>query len=76
MEKAITGSITSTQLGKLGSKQYGFIGVKTDDKEELKIKVAAFTKYETLDVGKKVRIVAEAIGGMTILTAKSIAIAE
>lgn len=73
MERAITGSITSTQLGNIGSKKYGFIGVKTEDREEFKIKIAASTKYETLDVGVKVRIVAESIGDMAILTAKSIA---
>ena len=76
MERAITGSIISTQLGRLGSKQYGFIDVKTEGKEELKIKVAAFTKYDTLDIGAKVNIVAESIGDMAIMTAKSIAIAQ
>lgn len=74
MEKSITGSITSTQLGRMGSKRYGFIGVKTEQQEELKIKVAAYTKYETLDVGKRVHIVAESIGDMNFLTAKSIAL--
>lgn len=72
MERAITGSIISNQLGNIGSKKYGFIGVKTEAKEEFKIKVAAYTKYETLDVGTKVRIVAELIGGMGIMTAKLI----
>ncbi|MFX1579500.1 MAG: hypothetical protein ACFFBJ_07605 [Promethearchaeota archaeon] len=76
MEQSITGSITSTQLGNLGKKQYGFIGVKTEEKEELKIKVAAFTKYDTLDIGKRVHIVAESIGNMGIMTAKTISIAE
>jgi hypothetical protein len=72
MERAITGAITSNQLGNIGSKKYGFIGVKTEDKKELKIKIAASTKYETLDVGSRVQIVAELIGDMGILTAKSI----
>lgn len=76
MERAITGSITSAQLGNLGKKRYGFIGVKTEEKEELKIKVAAFTEYETLDIGRRVHIVAEAIGNMGIMTAKTISIAE
>jgi hypothetical protein len=76
MERAITGSITSAQLGKLGSKQYGFICVKTEGHEEFKIKVAAFSKYDTLDVGKKVHVVAENIGDMAFLTAKTIALAE
>jgi len=72
METSITGSITSTQLGNLGKKRYGFIGVKTEDLKEIKIKVAADTKYETLDVGSRVQVVAELIGDMGILTAKSI----
>ncbi|MFW9767525.1 MAG: hypothetical protein ACFFF9_08545 [Candidatus Thorarchaeota archaeon] len=72
MERAITGSIISAQLGNLGKKKYGFIGVKTEDLKEFKIKVAAETKYETLDVGSRVHIVAELIGDMGIMTAKSI----
>jgi hypothetical protein len=74
MERAITGSITSTQLGNLGKRQYGFIDIKTEEKEELKIKVAAFTKYDTLDIGRRVHIVAETVGA--IMTAKTISIAE
>ena len=76
MERTFTGSITSAQLGNMGNKQYGFIDVKTEEKEELKIKVAAFTKYDTLDIGKRVQIVAESIGDMRIMTAKTITVAE
>jgi hypothetical protein len=72
METAITGSIVSAQLGNLGKRKYGFIGVKTEDRKEFKIKVAADTKYETLDVGSRVQIVAELIGDMGIMTAKTI----
>ncbi len=76
MERTITGSITSTQLGNIGPKQYGFIDIKTEEKVDLKIKVAAFTKYETLDVGKRVQIVVESLGDMKVMTAKSISLAE
>ena len=76
MERAITGSIISANLGNIGKKQYGFIDVKTEDKKEFKIKVAAFTKCDTLDIGKKVHIVAESLGDMKIMTAKTISIAE
>ncbi|MHA2047950.1 MAG: hypothetical protein ACW99G_24470 [Candidatus Thorarchaeota archaeon] len=62
MKKAFTGHIISNQLGNMGSKKYGFIGLKTKNKEELKIKISAFTKYDTLDVGERVRIEAESIG--------------
>ncbi|MHA3964443.1 MAG: hypothetical protein AM325_012990 [Candidatus Thorarchaeota archaeon SMTZ1-45] len=76
MEHIFTGSITSAQLGNMGSKYYGFISVETDEKEHLKIKVAAYTKYETLEIGKRVHIVAETLGNMSILTAKSVLLAE
>ena len=76
VEKTITGSITSAQLGNIGHKQYGFIDIKTEEKVDFKIKVAAFTKYETLDVGKRVQIVAESLGEMKVMTAKSISLVE
>lgn len=76
MERILTGSITSAQLGHIGPKYYGFIGVETEDHEHIKIKVAAFTKYDTLDVGRRVHIVAENLGNMGIMTAKSISLAE
>ncbi|MHA2220683.1 MAG: hypothetical protein ACXAAO_01325 [Candidatus Thorarchaeota archaeon] len=72
MKKAFTGHIISNQLGNMGSKKYGFIGLKTKNKEELKIKISAFTKYDTLDVGERVRIEAESIGNMGIFTARLI----
>jgi hypothetical protein len=76
MERIFTGSITSAQLGNIGSKYYGFIGIETEEHEHLKIKVAAFTKYDTLDVGRRVHIVAENLGNMGIMTAKSILLAD
>jgi starvation-inducible outer membrane lipoprotein len=76
MERTVTGSITSAQLGNIGRKQYGFIDIKTEEREEIKIKVAAFTKYDTLDIGKRVLIVAESLGNMGVMTAKSISLAE
>ncbi len=76
METTFTGSITSKQLGNIGSKFYGFIGFETEEHEHFKLKIAAFTKYETLDVGRRVHIVAENIGNMGIMTAKSISLAE
>lgn len=76
MERAITGSIVSAQLGNIGNKQYGFIDVKTKGKDEFKIKVVAFTKYETLDIGKRVHIVVDTLGDTEIMIAKTIAVAE
>ncbi|MFW9806061.1 MAG: hypothetical protein ACFFFK_04970 [Candidatus Thorarchaeota archaeon] len=76
MERIFTGSIKSSQLGNIGTKYYGFISVETEEKEHLKVKVAASTKYDTLDIGRRVHIVAENIGDMNVLTAKSIARAD
>jgi hypothetical protein len=75
-EKIFTGSIISAQLGTIGTKSYGFIGIETDEKEHLKIKVAAFTQYDTLELGSKVQVVAENVGNMDILTAKLISLTE
>ncbi len=70
MSEKIIGLITSNQLGSLGGKQYGFIGLETDDKKHLKVKVAAFTTYDTLDIGEHVQVTAEPLG--KIWTAKKI----
>ncbi|MHA2077163.1 MAG: hypothetical protein ACXAB0_09780 [Candidatus Thorarchaeota archaeon] len=75
-EKIFTGSITSAQLGNIGQKSYGFIGIETEDKTHLKVKVAAFTEYETLEPGRRVHVVAENLGNMDVLTAKLISLAE
>ncbi|MFW9963743.1 MAG: hypothetical protein ACFFCX_09280 [Candidatus Sifarchaeia archaeon] len=76
MEQIFTGFIVTTELGSIGSKYYGFISVETEEKEHLKIKVAAYTKYDTLDIGRRVHIVAETLGNMGIMTARSILLAE
>ncbi|MHA2026979.1 MAG: hypothetical protein ACW98U_13850 [Candidatus Thorarchaeota archaeon] len=72
-EKIFTGSITSAQLGNIGQKSYGFIGIETEDKTHLKVKVAAFTELEP---GRRVHVVAENLGNMDVLTAKLISLAE
>ncbi len=75
-EKIFTGSIISTQLGYMGKKTYGFIGIETEEKEHLKIKVAVSTQYDTLELGRRVHVVAENIGNMNVLTAKMISLAD
>ena len=57
MERTVTCKILSADLSNMGDKTYGYIGVETDEKEHLKIKVSAFTKADTLDIGARVRIV-------------------
>ena len=70
MAETFIGSITSNQLSVLGNKHYGFIGIETDDSRHVKVKVAAFTVYETLEIGERVQIVAEPLGNTW--TAKTI----
>ncbi|MHA1637864.1 MAG: hypothetical protein ACTSUB_07605 [Candidatus Thorarchaeota archaeon] len=61
MERTVVCKITSANLSNMGNKTYGYIGVETDEKEHLKIKVSAFTKAETLDVGARVQIVGNSL---------------
>ena len=56
----------------MGKKSYGYLGIETDDNEHLKIKVTAFTKFDTLAVGAKVTVELESVGDESLLTAKQI----
>ncbi len=76
MERTFTGSIISAELGRLGKKPYGFISIETEEHEQLKVKIAMLTNFETLEIGKRVNIVAENIGNMNVMTAKSVLLAE
>ena len=72
MAKTVTGKITASNISTLGKKYYGYLGIETDAQERIKIKVTAFTKFDTLDVGAKVTIELESVGNETLLTAKKI----
>ena len=72
MHKTVTGLITSANISTMGKKSYGYLGIETDDSEKLKIKVTAFTKFDTLDVGTKVTVELESVGDESLLTAKQI----
>jgi hypothetical protein len=72
MNKTVIGHITSANIAAMGKAHYGYLGIETDDHEQLKVKVTAFTKYDTLDVGSKVSVEIETVGADEILTAKTI----
>ncbi|MDH4212608.1 MAG: hypothetical protein OEV85_01705 [Candidatus Thorarchaeota archaeon] len=74
MQTVVTGTITSSDISEMGKLKYGYLGIETDDKEHLKVKVTAFTKFETLDLGAKVTIELESVGGAELLNAKKISI--
>jgi len=72
MEKIITGLITAANIAAMGKTRYGFLGIETDEHEKLKVKVTAFTKYDTLDVGERVTVELHTVGDEALLTAKRI----
>jgi hypothetical protein len=74
LETTIIGSVTSTQLGSIGNKQYGFIDIKTDSEEVKKVKIAAYTICErnALNIGSYVRAVGEPLGANGVWIAKRV----
>ena len=74
MQTMVTGIITSADIGAMGKLRYGYLGIETDKKEHLKVKVTAFTKFDTLDIGARVTIELESLGDAELLNAKSISI--
>ncbi len=72
MQKVVSGQITASDISTLGKTRYGYLGIETDAHENLKIKVTAFTKFDTLDVGAKVTIELESVGNDSLLNAKKI----
>lgn len=72
MEKVVTGLITAANIAVMGKTHYGYLGIETDDHENLKVKVGAFTQYDTLEVGERVTIELQTVGEDSILTAKKI----
>ncbi|MBN2229257.1 MAG: hypothetical protein JW779_06645 [Candidatus Thorarchaeota archaeon] len=76
MSLEIQGTIISSNISEMGKMRYGYLGIETDEKEHLKIKVTAFTKYDTLDLGEKVTIELESIGTEKVMNAKKITLAK
>ena len=72
MQKVLIGHITSSDISKMGKVHFGFLTIKTFDHEDIKVKVTAFTKFDTLSVGVKVEIELESVGEEALLNAKNI----
>jgi len=72
MEKIVTGFIIAANIAVMGKTHYGYLGIETDEHEKLKVKVSAFTKYDTLEVGERVTVELQTVGDDSILTAKKI----
>jgi len=71
----LNGLIVSTQLSTLGTNphKYGYIDVETPDGKQLKFKIVADTEYDTLEIGKNVKVSSGPAGWGGILTAKNVA---
>ncbi|MFW9963744.1 MAG: hypothetical protein ACFFCX_09285 [Candidatus Sifarchaeia archaeon] len=74
MREIIHGKIISTNLGEFSKKKvvYGYLGIELPDKEHIKVKVDAYTQYETLNLGDKVVVEIESLGDTDILVARKI----
>lgn len=72
MQRVVTGKITASDISAMGKTRYGYLGIETDAHENFKIKVTAFTKFDTLDVGAKVTIELESVGNDDLLSATKI----
>ena len=72
MGKVVNGHITASDISVMGKLRYGYLGIETDNNEHLKVKITAFTEFDTLDVGASVKVELEAVGDEELLTAKKI----
>jgi hypothetical protein len=69
-----SGEIVSAQLARYGDNntRYGYVTIQTRDQKYVKVKVDAYTSYDTLDIGKQVSVKSETLGDTSILVAKEI----
>jgi hypothetical protein len=72
MKKVVIGHISSSDISKMGKVHFGYLTIKTIDGEDIKAKVSAFTKFDTLDVGIKVEIDLESVGNEALMNVRNI----
>jgi hypothetical protein len=74
MNDTVHGKIVSANLGEFSKKQikYGYIGIELPDKTHIKVKVDAYTSYETLTIGDKVVMEVETLANTSIIVARKI----
>lgn len=76
MDKEIIGSIVSNQLADFpGSDiKYGYITIETDDKKHIRFKVDKYTEYDSLDIGKRVKIQFKDLGNTDVTASRKITV--
>ena len=74
MKAQLTGKIISTNLGEFAKRRiiYGYIGIELPDKTHIKIKVDAYTWYETLTIGDEVVVETETLASTDIIVARKV----
>jgi len=72
--KHTSGEIIAAQIANIpnSNRGYGYITIETPNKEHVKLKVDAMTKYDTVERGEHVTIEYDNLGGTEILSAKKI----
>jgi len=74
MKGPVHGKLISTNLGEFAKRKikYGYVGLQLNDKSHIKVKVDAYTWYETLTIGDEVVVEIETLTGTDILVARKI----
>ena len=72
LQRMVIGTIVASNISVMGKKHYGYLGIETEDNEHIRVKVTAFTKYDTLDLGARVAIELESVGDTELLNATTI----
>jgi len=74
VDKEIIGSIVSNQLADFpGSNiKYGYITIETEEKRNIRFKVDKYTEYDSLDVGKKVKVQFKDLGNTEVTVSRKI----
>ncbi|MFW9931062.1 MAG: hypothetical protein ACFFDR_00185 [Candidatus Thorarchaeota archaeon] len=73
-EITIRGRIISTQLGTFGLKErlYGYVTIRKENGDQVKVKIDTHTECESLAVGDTVEVHAEELGNTGIVVAKRV----
>ena len=74
MNDIIHGRIVSSNLAEFSKRRikYGYIGIETQDKTHIKVKVDSYTWYETLTIGDDVVVEVDTLATTEILVARKI----
>lgn len=74
MIETIHGKIVSSSLGEFSKKKiiYGYLGIELPDKKHIKVKIDAYTWYDTLNLGDEVVVEIEPLADTNIIVARKI----